>query len=157
MLLSFLEWCWYLNRDLALLCWIYNQFSLFEVMFCKVTMNIEINESCKFRIRLLEHLVTTFLGPHPRHREVPGLGVKSELQPLAYTIAAATPDLSLIYDLHHSSGNTRFLTHWARSGIQPLSSWILVGFTTTESQWEFLVTTFLSADQDIPRIMCASV
>ena len=74
-------------------------------------MNIEINESCKFRIRLLEHLVTTFLGPHPWHREVPGLGVKSELQPLAYTIAAATPDLSLIYDLHHSSGNTRSLTH----------------------------------------------
>ena len=26
-----------------------------------------------------------FLGPHPCHKEVPRLGVKSELQPLSYT------------------------------------------------------------------------
>ena len=31
-----------------------------------------------------------FLGPNPRHMEVPGLGVKSELQLLAYTTATAT-------------------------------------------------------------------
>ena len=36
--------------------------------------------------------------------EVPGLGVKSELQLPAYTIAAATPDWSHVCDLHHSSG-----------------------------------------------------
>ena len=35
--------------------------------------------------------------------EIPRLGVKSELQLLAYTTATATPDLSIIYDLHHSS------------------------------------------------------
>ena len=39
--------------------------------------------------------------------EVPGLEVESELQLLAYTIATATPDLSHICDLHHSSGQ-----HW---------------------------------------------
>ena len=33
--------------------------------------------------------------------EVPRLGVKSELQPLAYT--TAMQDLSHIFDLHHSS------------------------------------------------------
>ena len=27
-------------------------------------------------------------------------------------------------------GNTRSLTHWARPGIEPTSSWILVGFLT---------------------------
>ena len=32
----------------------------------------------------------------------PRLGVKSELQPLAGTIATATPDLSRVCDLHHS-------------------------------------------------------
>ena len=31
-----------------------------------------------------------FLGPYPRHMEVPRLGVHSELQLLAYTTAAAT-------------------------------------------------------------------
>ena len=36
-----------------------------------------------------------FLGPHPRHMEVPRLGVESELQLPASTTATATPDLSL--------------------------------------------------------------
>ena len=44
-----------------------------------------------------------FLGPHPWHVEVPRLGVSSELQLPAYTTATATPDLSRICDLHHSS------------------------------------------------------
>ena len=44
-----------------------------------------------------------FLGPHPWHMEVPRLGVKSELQLLAYTMATATQDPSRIYNLHHSS------------------------------------------------------
>ena len=35
-----------------------------------------------------------FLGLHPRHMEVPRLGVQLELQPLAYATATATPDLN---------------------------------------------------------------
>ena len=35
--------------------------------------------------------------------EVPRLGVKSELQPLAYATATAMQDLSHICNLHHSS------------------------------------------------------
>ena len=42
-----------------------------------------------------------FLGPHPRHVEVPRLGVKRQLQLPACTIAM--PDLSLICDLCRSS------------------------------------------------------
>ena len=38
-----------------------------------------------------------FLGPLPRHMEVPRLGVKLELLPLAYTVTAM-PDLSQICD-----------------------------------------------------------
>ena len=34
--------------------------------------------------------------------------------------------------LCHSHSNTGSLTHWARPGIEPSSSWILVGFNTTE-------------------------
>ena len=50
-----------------------------------------------------------FLGQHLQHMEVPRLGVKWELQLLAYTTAIAMPDLSLICDLHHSSRQCRIL------------------------------------------------
>ena len=42
-----------------------------------------------------------FLGPQPRHMEVPRLGVIQEMQLPPY--ATATPDVSHICDLHHSS------------------------------------------------------
>ena len=45
-----------------------------------------------------------FLGPHPQRMEVPRLGVKSEPLLPAYTRATATPDLSCVCNLHHSSG-----------------------------------------------------
>ena len=34
-------------------------------------------------------------------------------------------------------GNTRSLTHWARPGIKPATSWILVGFVSPEPRQEF--------------------
>ena len=51
----------------------------------------------------------TFSGPHLRHMEVPRLGVESELQLQAYTTATATPDLSCVFDLHHSSQQSQIL------------------------------------------------
>ena len=50
-----------------------------------------------------------FLGPHPGHMEVPRLGVKSELYPLAYAAATAMRDLSRVCDLCHSSRQRRIL------------------------------------------------
>ena len=44
-----------------------------------------------------------FLGLHLQHMEVPRLGVKLELQVLAYATAMAIWDLSCVCDLHHSS------------------------------------------------------
>ena len=35
-------------------------------------------------------------------------------------------------------GNARSLTHCAGPGIEPTSSWILVGFIMGEPQWELL-------------------
>ena len=43
-----------------------------------------------------------FYGPHPRHMEVPRLGVESELQMPAYTVGTAKQDPSHVCDLHHS-------------------------------------------------------
>ena len=47
---------------------------------------------------------------HPWHMEVPRLGVESELQPPAYTIATATPDLGHVCNLHHSPRRCCILT-----------------------------------------------
>ena len=41
--------------------------------------------------------------------EVPRLGVQSELQLPAYATAAVMPDLSHLYDLHHSSWQCQIL------------------------------------------------
>ena len=54
-----------------------------------------------------------FLGPHPRHKEVPRLGVKSELQLPVYTTTTAMQDPNHIFDLHHSS--------WQHQILNPLS------------------------------------
>ena len=62
-------------------------------------------------------LVFCFLGLHQWHIEVPGLGVESELQLLAYTTA---------------HGNAGSLTHRARPGIEPASLWMLVRFVSAE-------------------------
>ena len=53
--------------------------------------------------------VFVFLGLYPRHMEVPRLGVKSELQLPAYTTTTASPDLSRIFELHHSSWQCQIL------------------------------------------------
>ena len=50
-----------------------------------------------------------YLGPHPRHVEVPSLGVESELLLLVYTTATATPNLSPICSFHQSSQQGRVL------------------------------------------------
>ena len=77
--------------------------------------------------------------------EVPKLGVKLELELLAYAYTTAMPEPSQVCDLHHEAksviytmahSNARSLTHWLRLGIKPSSSWILVGFVTTELQGE---------------------
>ena len=58
---------------------------------------------------LLLLLLLLFLGPLPRHMEVPRLGVELELQPPAYARATATRDPSRVCNLHHSSRQRRIV------------------------------------------------
>ena len=61
---------------------------------------------------LQNKLVNLFFFPlwsPPQHMEVPRLRVESELQVLAYTIAAATPDLNCVCNHHHSLWQQRIL------------------------------------------------
>ena len=84
---------------------------------------------------------------HLWHLEVPRLGVESKLQLLAYATATAMRDLTHICDLYHGSQQHWMLTHWARPGIDPSSSWILVGFISTVPQWELLWLSFYLYDR----------
>ena len=85
-------------------------------------------------------LFFSFLGPHPRHMEVPRLGVKSEQLP-AYTEATATSHLSCSCDLHRSSRKRQILNS-AGPGIKPASSWILAGFVTMSHHGNSWVGSF---------------
>ena len=69
--------------------------------------------------------------------EVPRLGVKSELELLAYATATATWDPSCICDLLHSSRQPWILNPLSEAREQTHTSWLLVGFVSTVPQWEF--------------------
>ena len=64
--------------------------------------------------------------------EIPRLGVELELQLPAYTRATETLGIqasSSTYTTAH--GKARSLTHGERPGIEPETSWLLVGFIST--------------------------
>ena len=82
-----------------------------------------------------------FLGPHLWHMKYPRLGVDSDAILATYTTATATWDLSHICDLHRSSWQYQILNTLMRPGIEPTSSWILVGFITAEPLLHALLTS----------------
>ena len=69
-----------------------------------------------------------FLGPHLQHVEI-------HLQARSHISATAA-------NLGHSHNTARFPTYWARAGMEPVSSWILVGFLSVVPQKELLVWVF---------------
>ena len=75
------------------------------------------------------HVIIFFLGPHLWHMEVPRLEVQSELRrrPTPEPQQLGIQAESATYTTTHS--NVWSLTHWVRPGIEPESSWMLLGFT----------------------------
>ena len=63
-----------------------------------------------------------------------GLNQSCSLQPTPQSQQRRIWAASVTYTTAHS--NTGSLTHGARPGMEPLSSWILVRFITAEPQWE---------------------
>ena len=68
--------------------------------------------------------------------EVPRLGVESELQLLTCTQPQQLGIWALSVTYITAQGNSGSLTHWARPEIEPVPSWIQVGFITTKPWWE---------------------
>ena len=88
-------------------------------------------------------LFFSFLGLHLWHMEVPRPGVEWELQLPGYTIATATQDPSSCATYTTAQSNARSLTHWARPGMEPATSWFPVGFVSAAPQWELLPYSLL--------------
>ena len=57
-------------------------------------------------------------------------------QPQQHRIQATSATYTTVH------GNTRSLTHWARPGIEPSTSWFLVGFFSTMPRQELPITLF---------------
>ena len=95
--------------------------------------------------------VSVFAGPQPRHMEVPRLGVESESNLLAYTTAAATPDLSHTCNLLHSSRQCRILNPPReardRTCILMDTSWVpnLLSHSGNSTLWCLLTTRSVKA------------
>jgi len=72
--------------------------------------------------------------------EVPRLGVESEPQLPTCTTA---------------DGNAGSLTHWARPGIEPAFSWMIVRFISDEPGWEFLPHLIQIFSKEIKHFRCS--
>ena len=98
-----------------------------------------------------------FLGPHPRHMEVPRLGVESELQLPACATATATAmqDPSRVYELHHNSQQCQITDPLseARDGTHILmdTSWIHFHCVTT------MGTPWIFCSYHLPLFPCLIV
>ena len=76
--------------------------------------------------------------------EVPRLGVELELRLPAHTTATATPDpdLSHVYELHHSSWQHQILNPLSEARDRTRIILLLVGFISIVSQQEELLSHF---------------
>ena len=70
--------------------------------------------------------------------DVSKLWIKLEVQLRPQT--CHIPAASVAYAT--ACSNTRSLTHWARPGIEPTTSWFLVRFASAAPQWELLGSIF---------------
>ena len=71
--------------------------------------------------------IYVFLDLHLQHMEVPGLGVKSELQLPAYSTATATPDLKLVCKLYSSSQQC-----WILNPLSDTRDWTRIFMYTSQ-------------------------
>ena len=89
--------------------------------------------------------------------EVARLGMESELQPQAYTTATATGIQATCVAYITPHGNTWSLTHQAKPGTEPKSSWILLRFVnhwamkgTQRQQYLTCATTWRKLEDIVP-------
>ena len=111
---------------------------------------MDISFLCQANLSFLFYFFA-FSGLHPWHMEVPRLGVKSELQLLAYTTATATRDLSCICDLYHSSQ-----PRWILNSLNEARDWAHIFMDPSQVcqllSWEENSLSFLNKMTSLLRL-----
>ena len=99
-----------------------------------------------------------FLGLHPWHRKVPRLGFESELYPLAYDTATATPDLSCVCNIHHSSWQRWFLNPLSKAKDWTCNLMVPIRFVSATPRWELLslrIFSHIDYHRTLGSVLCA--
>ena len=125
----------------CLICLAHGELWLTAVMFCYFYRVVPMDHCFIHIITTLCIIIFFFLyilGPHPWHMEVPRLGVQS-VWPLPEPQQCQIWAASATYTTAH--GHARSLTHWARPGIEPATSWFLVGFVNHWATTGIPITT----------------
>ena len=91
-----------------------------------------------------------FLGPQTWHMEVPRLGVELELKVPTYITATATPDLSCVRDLYHSSLQHRIPNPLSEARDQTCILMDTSQIHLAVPQWELQVS-FRSREDEMAR------
>ena len=96
---------------------------------CLLIIRLSFLDKCLFRFQVFCLFFPPDLWSYLWHMDVPGVGVESELQLQAYTIAMATLDWSCICNLCHSLGKHQILNPLseARDRIHIFTETILIG------------------------------
>ena len=82
-------------------------------------------------------LIYLFLAFYGRtHAYGSSLGVQIGAVATAFTTATAMQDLNCVCDLHHSSQQCWIRIPLSQAEIEPVSSWILIGFVSSVPQRE---------------------
>ena len=118
-----------------------------NISFHALTFNLYVSSALRW-VSYRQHIVGFFfflfcsLGPHLWHVEVPMLGLNWNWScwPMPQPQKCRIWAMSATYSTTH--GKARSLTHCVRPGIEPMSSWILVGFIITEPQGELQLLLF---------------
>ena len=93
--------------------------------------------STRFHLHCFYFILFIYLGLHLQHME--GSNQSCSCWPTPQSQQCQISVASVMYTIAHSNSGSS--THWARQGIKPSSSWILVGFITIEPQRELLTHT----------------
>ena len=100
------------------------------------------NLKFKDRTFLFFFLSFVLLGPHPQHMEVPRSNRIYSCWPTPEPQQCKIWAASVTYTTAHS--NARSLTHWARPGMGPSTSWFLVGFVNQRQNFK---AVFISSSE----------
>ena len=106
-----------------------------------IDFNVRKKNLCDLgRHKILFFFFCLFRGTLMAYRGSQGSNQSYSCRPTPQPQQCQIPATSVTYST--AQGNARSVTHWAGPRIKPAFSWVLVGFVSTEPQWELPTIIF---------------